>query len=337
MYLFVILTSMFMFTSCEKDLDVDIDITVTCNVVIKNPTQYGANDGSIAINVLTGNLPFEFKLMPNNIISSNGTFDSLTAGDYTISVTDSRYKNYSEIIRLTEPNNLIVKIDVNDVTYKDGDDGSIHIIVESGNSPFEYKINKFTKSSNTNNDGVFNNLVAGDYIITVTDSVFQTFTDTITINQPTDPITFTYELVHNDYNDCEGSITINATGGTPPYKYSINDGRNYETSNVFNYLTGSYYDIVVKDSKGVVSETKKVLIHNPFNVIFNTVNNTIRIDIIGASEAPFTFKIEGFNIFEITSPIYSNYYEFENIPSGVYMVTATDNLNRIRYKEVEIN
>lgn len=47
-------------------------------------------------------------------------------------------------------------------------------------------------------------------------------------------------------DECDGSLTITATGGTGPYEYSI-DGINFQSSNVFEDLCADCYNIVARD------------------------------------------------------------------------------------------
>lgn len=51
-------------------------------------------------------------------------------------------------------------------------------------------------------------------------------------------------------SDCtnNGSITINPSGGVPPYLYSNNGGLSFQPSNIFNSLSPQTYSVVVKDS-----------------------------------------------------------------------------------------
>jgi hypothetical protein len=49
-------------------------------------------------------------------------------------------------------------------------------------------------------------------------------------------------------SNCDGSIIISASGGVPPYSYSINGGASFQLSNIFNGLCSNTYQTVVKDS-----------------------------------------------------------------------------------------
>ncbi len=59
-----------------------------------------------------------------------------------------------------------------------------------------------------------------------------------------------------------GSITLTASGGTPAYQYSINNGVTYQPSNQFlNLAPGNYNNIKIKDANGCINNlTASVLL-----------------------------------------------------------------------------
>jgi len=74
--------------------------------------------------------------------------------------------------------------------------------------------------------------------------------DTITIFVG-DPATLTSVVtVDPTCANNDGSITINATGGTGTLQYSIDNGVTFQGSNVFNGLAAGTYDVVVEDAIG---------------------------------------------------------------------------------------
>jgi hypothetical protein len=48
--------------------------------------------------------------------------------------------------------------------------------------------------------------------------------------------------------NCNGSISMFAQNGVPPYEYSINGGITYSTNNIFNNLCPNTYSVIVRDS-----------------------------------------------------------------------------------------
>lgn len=58
-----------------------------------------------------------------------------------------------------------------------------------------------------------------------------------------------------------GTIIANATGGTQPYQFALNNGT-YQTSNTFTALLANTYTVSVRDSKGVIA-TCTVIVSEP--------------------------------------------------------------------------
>lgn len=77
------------------------------------------------------------------------------------------------------------------------------------------------------------------------------------------------------------TATINVSGGTPPYQYSIN-GIDYQSSNIFTGLPRGTYQIFVKSNNGCAPVTKQFLIINLLNAI--TPNGDGYNDVLNYSE-----------------------------------------------------
>jgi len=75
----------------------------------------------------------------------------------------------------------------------------------------------------------------------------------------------------NTTTNCNGSITITATGGVAPYYYSINNGTTYQTSNIFNGLCSNTYTVITKDSQNN-TQSQNVTIGYTSNAVGYTIS-----------------------------------------------------------------
>jgi hypothetical protein len=106
-------------------------------------------------------------------------------------------------------------------------------------------------------------LCAGTYIVSVTDSLGATAMDTVIISEPP-MLSSSFITVNNScFGSCDGSATVVAIGGTPPYTYSW-----LPTGGITTYINGlcpGIYTAVVTDSNGCVI-APQVAISNPAQI-----------------------------------------------------------------------
>jgi len=81
----------------------------------------------------------------------------------------------------------------------------------------------------------------------------------------------------------DGSIILQAVGGTPPYQYSINGGATFQGSPIFQNLSLGNYNAVITDSASGTGQQTINLINSVLSSIYqlqynlNTVNGTLSI------------------------------------------------------------
>jgi hypothetical protein len=121
------------------------------------------------------------------------------------------------------------------------------------------------------------------------------------------------------YNN--GSVTVNATGGTPPYTYQWNNGAQV---NYINHQTAGNYSVTVTDAHGcstafntiLTQPTKMTLeINAPAQLCSNATGTVIAT--AGGGIPPYSYNWNGSN------PPYPNSNQI-NVTTGNYQVTVTD-------------
>ena len=121
--------------------------------------------------------------------------------------------------------------------------------------------------SNPNqNNTTVSGLISGNYVFqwTISNGVCASSTSTVNITVP-NPITFGISSVNDVtcFGGSNGGFTISATGGTGNLSYSLDNGLNYQASNIFTGLKSGNYIVLVKDSKGCLSSVVQIIIHEP--------------------------------------------------------------------------
>src|SRR5205823_2166609 len=145
-------------------------------------------------------------------------FNNLVAGNYQVVVKDTMNCNATANAVVTEPAQLIVSAIGFDIPCYGSNSGSISAAALGGTPPYLFNIGGSPQSS-----GVFNNLPAGNYLVTVTDAHACTGTTFATVAQPT-LLTVTTSTIDATCGLADGSIIINANGGVTPYLYTIDSG-----------------------------------------------------------------------------------------------------------------
>jgi hypothetical protein len=100
--------------------------------------------------------------------------------------------------------------------------------------------------------GNFSGLCSGIYILTVGNSSGCEQMAVTVINGPS-PLTVVATAQTASTGNNDGAIFINASGGTPPFEYSINNQTTWQTSSTFTSLGAGFYTAWVKDANGCIA------------------------------------------------------------------------------------
>ncbi|MEO6131176.1 MAG: SprB repeat-containing protein, partial [Saprospiraceae bacterium] len=301
--------------------------TATASVVITQPTALaltpptitnvlcnGSNTGSITAHAEGGITPYFFNWSNGG---STATISNLTAGPYTVTVTDDNGCTKSATYQVTQPAAIVIMlVNLTNESCAGANNGSITISVSGGVNPI------FAEWSNGFLGTTISNLPPDIYSVTVTDNNNCTKTASFTIN-PGSVINVNLNQLINVScpGGSNGSISVTATGGTAPYTYLWSNG----TSGPVNSgLSAGSYIVTATDSQGC-KLVKGYTITQP-QVIVITINQPTQNLCFGNSTADLTSLTTGG-----TSPyisVWSNGVSGpnnSNLPAGTYTITITDN------------
>ncbi len=129
----------------------------------------------------------------------------------------------------------------------------------------------------------------------------------------------------------DGKITVNAGGGNPPRQYSINGGVDYQSSEIFDSLSGGNYNIVVLDSKGCtkVYPLNPVEVKEP-NPLVASLDSKTNIDCFGDNDGEIDVSISGGSTPYVTEwtkdgSYFDNTEDIFPLPPGEYTLSVEDN------------
>ena len=305
---------------CEKTIEVVIEIGDGIVAIVaeqENVDCFGNSNGAVIIQGQSGVAPYQYRIGAD--INTDGVFDNLAVGAYSVLVTDMGGCTTTLPFNITEPDELSGLITQStDLQCFEGADGSFSVVANGGTAPFTFSTNGVT-----NNDGAFTGMAAGTYIIDVTDANDCEAQVQVTLTQP-DAIDASVSGTTSVacFGESNGALTVAATGGTGDLSYSLNGNSN--STGMFSGLNAGSYEVIVSDANAC-SVTVNATVEEPaelmatIEAIFNincagTGTGAIDIGVTGGT-GPFTYTMNG---------MMNNDGIFDNLVAGNYSVGVVD-------------
>ena len=250
---------------------------------------FGDSDGSLSVAATNGQPPYSYLW---NTTATTPTVNNLTAGTYSVTVTDANNCVHSINGFVHQPNDINVQAAITNVSCTGNTDGAITLNVMGGTSPYTYNWDNGLGS--IQNPA---NLAAGVYNVTVTDGHNCTKVATIPITAPNPMILNTIENPPT-CNQNNGLIAAFPSGGTSPFTYtwSPNAGVSGNTNTATNLGSGTY-SVTVTDNNGCTAKKENIVFSpaTPFNATAaitnpNCLPNNGQIFVsVNSNNVPFTY------------------------------------------------
>ena len=226
--------------SCAGGCDTPPEISIAAT-----PPDCMKNGGIIEATITSGTPPYTYTwndpAIGDTLIATN-----LASGIYTLTVTDADSCTAVQQIELFADLVLPVAQVSGNCT---GSGGEIIINTTGGTAPYQHSIDA---GMNFQTSNVFSNLQEGIYNIIVQDSTGCEGMTTANILTGNNPVIDSINVVNTSCGLDNGVIFIIASGGLPPYQYSL-DNIDFQTNSTFIGLAGGTYNVVVRDASGCTS------------------------------------------------------------------------------------
>jgi gliding motility-associated-like protein len=294
-------------------LDPAVPITMTSKWTDNNC--FGDKTGKIDLKLSGGTNPYKYAW---NNKDSTAIISNLTAGKYTVTVTDKYKCPLVATVDISSPDSLQIASKITPLNCFGESTAAIETTVTGGNGNFTY----LWSNSKISKD--INSLKSGSYIVTITDNKNCTAKKSFDIKAPD---SLSIQGVANN-SDCtannSGSININVSGGAAPYTFAWAGPNNFSASvqNIKDLPSGKY-TVTLSDNKGC-TKTKNFDIKQPTTFSVSAVITDVKCR--GGATGAIKLQINGG-----TPPInfnWENGVKLDNITSlksGDYKVTITDN------------
>lgn len=272
------------------------------------------------------------------------TFTGLVPNTYYLKTTDSLGNILTDSFTIDSGILISGVITSTDATTFGGSDGTITITSPTGGiPPYKYKLD----SGSFGYPNVFTGLSAGDYTITIEDSVSDcTFSQKIPVGQPVSTSISDIQvsivsnvLCNGQCNGILGALVSGTTVGTVTFSWTKNGVPGYASTQVINNVCSGTYIVTVTDDNGPVLSSPLVFIQ-PSIIDFtlsSTIatcnggnNGSITLSSLSGGSGVYTFLYTGPNGFS------SSLQNLTNLYSGDYTCVVTDSNGCTRTKTISV-
>ncbi len=270
---------------CDDTLSVlimqpdEIVITFTST----EPLCFDDNNGSITITSITGGSG-SYTIAWSNL-GEGLSQTNLSAGDYTITVTDTNNCTASVTVTIPPPISFTLAPVVQQVSCFGANDGSINLNFQGGQEPIDFA---WTDDPTAGTER--NNLGPGAYTVNITDATPCSYTETFIIIQPAE-LTLSGNITNAlDCDDASsGAINLLISGGSEPYTVSWSTG---ETTEDLSDIPAGDYLVNVVDANGCeASETFTII--RPPEIVIDVATETITNCNAFTASQRFTAQVSG--------------------------------------------
>lgn len=309
---------------CTIDLPFIINQPEPLSVLISSQTDvvcFGESNGSVTVISTGGVAPYQYRIN-GGVLQSSNIFSGLSAGSYTITVQDSHGCTADVPCTITQPASAFSgTVSVLNVLCFGATTGAINLTLAGGGEPYSFVWNNGAVTED------IENISAGNYSVTVTDSHGCTIIISSVVDQPAAALSgiIISQTNVSVYGGNDGSVIVSGSGGTPPYQYSI-DGAIYQPSGTFSSLSAGTYTITFRDMN-MCTGNITVTLTQPWLPL--TANITSRNDVLCHGSGNGSVIVAGWGgslpyVYSINGGTFQASGEFSSLSEGTYTVTVRD-------------
>lgn len=320
----------------QETIQIDNVLQVGLGLIQTTPPGCFLNDGEVTIIITGGTAPFYYYGSNGDsyiTFDSTQTFTGLTAGLFSITVTDAGLCSFTEQVNLVTPNSFgVVSVSTTNSNCN-SNNGSVYITINNGigNGNYNYTLSGTNGSVQYNvNGGLTQTFQAatGDYVIFIDNGTGCVYTGSTSVYN-VDKFTITGSTTGTTCGLNNGVLSVSvSTGATLPLSYQLvgpttNPQSQTQLNGNFINLTSGNYSLNITDGTGCQQSTS-VYITPSSSVYFDFVtlnpvigNDGVIYTLITSGTPPFTYYWTG-NVGSQTGSTITG------LTSGSYSLTIVD-------------
>ena len=257
---------------CTAENSIKIGNPTGINATISSQTDTKCEtttDGTMTVSALGGTNVFTYLWDNNAQNQTTKTATNLKNGTYFVTVTDENGCTATTSGVVKSPNPIVANLVVTDVGCPGEATGSVKSTVTGGTPAYIFKW------SNGGFNTSIDKIEAGNYAVTISDQNGCSVTKNATVKEPGQAIDA--KVATSDIS-CfglkDGSLSIVALGGNPPYQYSLNGTQYYGASEILG-LGGGTYAVYIKDARNCIFIKPDNFVNEPAKFVVELGNDEI--------------------------------------------------------------
>jgi hypothetical protein len=220
---------------------------LTCSTILLSNANCNSSDGSAKV-LVTGGTPVYSRVWNTSPVQTLATATGLSAGTYTVTVTDKKGCTTSCSVTISSVNNLACSTSKTNPTCSGGSNGQATVTVTGAGI---YTLSYLWSNGQTTQTAT--GLLAGTYTVTATASSGCSTSCFANITQPVANSCLINVVRSPKCGQCNGRLKAIPVGGTAPYTYIWNTTPVITTATLNNVCAGTYL-VTITDSKGCTSQ-----------------------------------------------------------------------------------
>ncbi|RKT00767.1 gliding motility-associated C-terminal domain-containing protein [Flavobacterium sp. 123] len=235
-------------------------VALTASTSQTNLFCFGGSNGTASVVVSGGTAPYSYSWSPSG--GTWATASGLTAGNYTVTITDDNLATITKNFTITEPSAITASASQTNVSCNGGSNGTASVTPSGGAGSYTYS---WSPSGGTG--ATASGLSAGSYTVTIEDANGCSATRNFTITEPSAIAASASQTNIACNGGATGSASVTPSGGAGSYTYSWSPSGG--TGATASGLTAGNYTVTITDAN-LCTATRNFTITEPSAITATT-------------------------------------------------------------------